>query len=145
MNDEIIIALGKTIFTSIFIAICACISLFAKKLLSKINKKNQSKHLNKILKNGFSKYGKEEVNKLFIIATENEEEAIKWMSENKSERDALHRKIMYYELTASEKDVMQEKYDRLNELHDIVFYIRYYRRKGYDVQTALEKLQNKIV
>lgn len=115
------------------------------KLKRTLTRKIENKQLNKLLIDGINKYGKEEFVKLYNIATENEEVAIKWLSENKSEKDALNKKIMYYELTASEKDTMQEKYDRLSELSDIVFNIRYYRREGYDVQTSLDKIINETV
>lgn len=124
------------------LGLCYQVYSVIKSLFNLKIKKHSCKHLETILHSGCKTLGKGEVQQLYDIAFGDNDAAIEWMNENQEIRNKLNKKILYYDLSQSEKAELKEKYDVINKRSDIVFYLRSYKRQSYEVDEIYNKILN---
>ncbi len=145
LDGKIYSATIKAITTTMAACLCGlCYYVYSviKSLFNLKIKKHSCKHLETILHSGCKTLGKEEVQQLYDIAFGDNDVAIEWMNENQEIRNKLNKKILYYDLSQSEKAELKEKYDVINKRSDIVFYLRFYKRQSYEVDEIYNKILN---
>lgn len=125
MSEEIITTIGIVLLQSLFFAILFVIFYFFKKVKFKIEKtfKKKNKHLETILHSGFSSLGKEAMVQLYNMAFDDEQYK-EWIEKN-------------HHLNQDEPE-----YIDLNNKSEVVFYLRYYQKKEYDVKNIFERIKN---
>lgn len=135
-------AAAKAISSAMAVYTLALLYSVIKSLFNFGTKKHSCRHLETILHSGCKTLGKEEVQQLYDIAFGDNDVAIEWMNENQEIRNKLNKKILYYDLSQSEKAELKEKYDVINKRSDIVFYLRNYKRQSYEVDEIYNKILN---